>query len=82
MKSFWTTIDPNHKSSLKKIQKWRNSIISVESNLFPLDPPLTIPKVFLPRWKVEQPWELLVVVISGPGVNVVVVKSTNQVDAE
>ena len=54
----------------------------MESNLFPLDPPLTIPKVFLPSLKVEQPWELLVVVILGPGVNVVVVKSTNQVDAE
>ena len=53
-------------------------IISVES----VPPPAAIPKVLVPSWKVEQPWEFFLMFFEGPGVTFVVVKSTNQVDAE
>ena len=58
------------------------SIHSVESKILPRYPPATTPKFFLPSWRVEQPWELLLEVILGPGVKVVVAKSTNQVEAD
>ena len=57
------------------------SIISVAvESLSP--PPATIPKDLDPRWKVAQPWNPLIDFMAGPGVNVVLAKSTNQVDAE
>ena len=45
-------------------------------------PPATIPKDFVPRRKVAQPWNPLLELMVGPGVNVVLVKSTNHVDGD
>ena len=53
-------------------------IISVES----VPPPAMIPKVLVPRRRVEQPWEFLLMFMEGPGLTVVVGKSTNQVDPD
>ena len=61
---------------------WSKLIISVESEFIPSYPPATIPKDLVPCWNKEQPWRDLPVFVVGPGVKVVVVKSTNQVAVE